>query len=276
MKASSKIIIYDDGCPLCVAYTSAFVAAGILNEEGRKNFSNIDAATFGLIDKAKCNNEIPLIDTETKQVWYGIDALLELLDGKIPFIKFVGNIKPVKWLLQKTYKFISYNRKVIVAVTPAKGYDCSPDFNTRYRVAFLLFFLLFNTLLLAPLYETVFSNSFIGGRSFAELQAAHLLLVAVNITVAAFKGCKNALEYLGQVNMLALTCILLILPLHLVNSYAIPLGGEINNIYLGTLSLVIIREYIRRMKYARVLPKQLWIVAINIISILAFIIYLAN
>jgi len=96
MKTSSKIIIYDDGCPLCAAYTFAFVAAGILNGQGRKNFSNIDTATFELIDKAKCNNEIPLVDTDTKQVWYGIDALLELLDSKIPFIKFVGNIKPVK------------------------------------------------------------------------------------------------------------------------------------------------------------------------------------
>jgi predicted DCC family thiol-disulfide oxidoreductase YuxK len=276
MKATSKILIYDDGCPLCVAYTTAFVKAGLLNEQGRKNFNNIDAASFELIDKAKCNNEIPLLDTETKQVWYGIDALFELLNPKIPFIKFIGNIKPVKWLLQKMYRFISYNRKVIVAVSSKNGYDCNPDFNIGYRVYFLVFFLLFNTIMLAPLYETVFTKSFIGRSSFAQLQAAHLGLVAGNILMAAFTGFKKGIEYLGQVNMLALICILLIIPLHLINCYANLLNEDINNFYLGMVCLVVIREYIRRMKYALVLPKQLWVVVINILSLLTFFIYLIN
>jgi predicted DCC family thiol-disulfide oxidoreductase YuxK len=83
MKSSSKILIYDDGCPLCSAYTTAFVKAGMLDKEGRKNFNTIDANTFALIDKQKCNNEIPLIDTRTNEVWYGIDALLEILSSKI-------------------------------------------------------------------------------------------------------------------------------------------------------------------------------------------------
>jgi predicted DCC family thiol-disulfide oxidoreductase YuxK len=274
MKASSKIIIYDDGCPLCVAYTAAFVKAGLLNKQGRKNFNNIDAATFNLIDKAKCNNEIPLIDTETKQVWYGIDALLELINLQIPFTKFIGNIKPVKWLLQKLYKFISYNRKVIVAVSSNKGYDCSPDFNLSYRVYFLVFFLLFNTILLGPLYEYVFTKSFIGRSSFAQLQAAHLGLVACNILIAAFTGLKKGIAYLGQVNMLALICILLIIPLYFINRYAILLHDDMNNFYLGMVGLAVVREYIRRMKYVLVLPKQLWIVILNILGLLAFFIYL--
>lgn len=275
MKSSSKIIIYDDGCPLCAAYTSAFVATGMLPAQGRKNFSDVDADTFKLIDKAKCNNEIPLLDTATKQVWYGIDALLEL-NAKIPFIKFVGNIAPIKWLLQKTYKFISYNRKVIVGSAPKAGYDCSPDFSTQYRVAFLLVFVLFNTIMLVPLHETVFSRSFIASSSFAQLQAAHFTLMAINITIALVLGCKRALEYLGQVNMLALTCILLLLPLHLINRYVLLLNEDIHNIYLGMVCIVIIGEYIRRMKYAQVLRQHPLIVTINIISLVAFFSYLTN
>ncbi len=252
------------------------MAAGLLNEEGRKNFSNIDLATFELVDKGKCNNEIPLVDTATKQVWYGIDALLELLDSKIPFIKFVGNIKLVKWFLQKTYKFISYNRKVIVGTAPKMGYDCSPDFNVSYRVYFLVFFFLFNTLMLVPLYHTVFSRSFIGGSSLAQLQSAHLILVAVNIIIAIILGGKKALEYLGQVNMLALTCVLLIIPMHLLTQFANILDDDIPNFYLGLVGLVAIREYFRRMKYAQVLQEHKWIVAVNAISLLAFFTYLIN
>ncbi|HSN61149.1 MAG TPA: DCC1-like thiol-disulfide oxidoreductase family protein [Ferruginibacter sp.] len=273
MKAS-KIIIYDDGCPLCAAYTSAFVAAGILNEQGRKNFSNIDAATFELIDKAKCKNEIPLIDTETKQVWYGIEALLELLGSKIPIVKLIGNIKPVKWLLHKIYRFISYNRKVIVGIALKNGYDCSPDFNIKYRILFLVCFFSFNTLMLLPLHNSVFSNSFIGGSSFVQLQTAHFILVAVNVLTAALLGLKKGIEYLGQVNMLALTSILLIIPLYFIKSYTNFSDKDINNFYLGFTAMVIVQDYIRRMKYALILPKQWWIVVINIISLLTFFIYL--
>jgi len=163
-----------------------------------------------------------------------------------------------------------------VGNAPKNGYDCSPDFNTKYRVAFLVVFLICNTLLLAPLYDSIFSNSFIGSHSFAELQAAHLLLVAANVTLVICIGLKKGLEYLGQVNMLALTVVLLLLPLQFLNSYAFFSDKGINNFYLGLLSLVIIGEYIRRMKYALVLQKQHWIVAINIISVIAFIIYLTN
>ncbi len=276
MKTSSKIIIYDDGCPLCAAYTAGFVASGMLTAQGRRNFSNVDAVTFGLVDQARCNNEIPLVDTDTQQVWYGIDALLELLNQKIPFIKFIGNIKPAKWFLQRTYKFISYNRKVIVGAAPKIGYDCSPDFNIPYRVYFLVFFFLFNTLMLIPLYQSVFSKSFIGGSSFAQLQSSHFVIVTVNITIAIILGGKKGLEYLGQVNMLALTCILLIVPMHFLTQFVNILDEAIHNFYLGLVALVVIREYFRRMKYAQVLKEHVWIVAVNMISLAAFFAYLIN
>ena len=273
MKASSKTIIYDDGCPLCTVYTTAFVAAGMLNSEGRKSFSNIDAATFALVDKTKCNNEIPLVDNETKQVWYGIDALLQLLDQKIPFAKVMGNIKPVNWVLRKCYNFISYNRKVIVATKSKSGYDCSPDFNVRYRIAFLIVFLLANSLMLSPYFYTVFSKSFMGGRPFIQLQAAHFILVAVNVVLAVNMGRRKGLEYLGQVNMLALISLLLLGPLHLLNSYLIAPSESTNNIYLGLASIVVVIEYIRRMEYLRLL-QQHWIITINLISVTLFFMYL--
>ncbi len=274
MKKNSKILIYDDDCPLCAAYTIAFVKTGLLSEEGRKSFNNIDAANFAWIDKNKCHNEIPLIDTQTKQVWYGIDALLEILDQKIPFIKYIGNIKPIKWFLQKLYRFISYNRKVIVAKTSKTNYDCSPDFNSRYRICFLAVFFLFNTAMLFPLYQTIFSHSFIGHSSYLQLQAAHLLLVASNICCTLVLKNKIAIEFLGQVNMLALLSILMLIPLHLVNKYFLPLQNVYINLYLFLLSIFILQQYIKRMKYAGIIGRHNWVPAVNLLSLLAFIIYL--
>ena len=101
----------------------------MLEKDGRKSFNNIDAGTFALVDKQKCHHEIPLVDIRTNQVWYGIDALLELLSTKPPGIKFLGNIKPVKWLLQKLYSFISFNlhKTTLTGQNPAKKNNCAKN-----------------------------------------------------------------------------------------------------------------------------------------------------
>lgn len=270
----NKILIYDEGCPLCAAYTAAFVKTGLLSDKGRKNFSNVDSNTFSLVDNSRCRNEIPLIDTGTNQVWYGIDALLEIISPKAPLIKFIGNRKPVKWLLVKCYKFISYNRKVIVATSTKSKFNSSPDFSTTYRSAFLFVFLIFNTLLLNPLFHYVLNkNSFVSSTQ-AQFQYAHAILVSGNIVIALFLGKKNGFEYLGQINMLALTCLLLLSPLMLLNKYYLS-GSFINNTYLGMVAICTFAEYIRRMKYANVVQQLPVLVIINVLSVIAFMTYLA-
>ena len=111
----NKILVYDDNCPLCTWYSGLFVKYGFLESGGRKAFSTLDDKLLSLIDFNKSRNEIPLLDTSSNRVLYGIDALLEILDQKIPCIKTTGNVAPIKWFLKKFYKLISYNRKVIVA-----------------------------------------------------------------------------------------------------------------------------------------------------------------
>jgi len=158
---TNKILIYDDNCPLCTWYSDAFVKCGLLPAEGRKAFSVIDSALFNKIDFDKSRNEIPLIDTMSGKVFYGIDSLLEILDQKIPLIKKIGNFMPLKWFLRKLYKFVSYNRKVIVARKCGNGaIDCAPDFNYLYRVLFMTVFLIFNTIMLTPFHNILFTRLF--------------------------------------------------------------------------------------------------------------------
>lgn len=277
MKNSTKIILYDDTCPLCGAYTKVFVKTRLIMKENRRAFSTIDQNMLAHIDIKRAVNEIPVIDIQTKEVWYGIDALLEVLHPKIPFIKPVANIKPVKWALLKLYKFISFNRKVIVAPKVIQcNFDCTPDFNFRYRVLFLLAFLAFNTLMLFPIYNNIITNSIIKHTSIAQLQAAHFCLIAINIAIASRLNKKDGVEYLGQANMLALITILLAIPLLFVNKYT-PYNNSItNNIYLTAVTIFIIKEYIRRMSVAGIFKNYAWVVYINIISIIGFFIYLIN
>ena len=273
---TNKILIYDDNCPLCTWYTGVFVKCGLLPAEGRRAFSVIEPALFDKIDFAKSRNEIPLLDTPTGKVFYGIDSLLEILDQKIPLIKRICNFKPLKWLLHKLYRFISYNRKVVVARKCSNGaIDCTPDFNYFYRILFMTVFLIFNTIMLVPFHNILFSGLSYYKISMMELQLAHFGLVVINCFLACTFHKQKAIEYLGQVNMLALLVILLLIPLLLFEKLFV-LNDTLVTVYLAFIAMLIFKEYLRRMDYAGVLVKNSWIISANLTSISGFLLFLFN
>jgi len=273
-KHSNRVLVYDDKCPLCAAYTEGFVRTGLLPKEGRVAFSTVAESILSSIDFEKSKNEIPLYDTESKKTWYGIDALLEILGDRFPWIKWIGNIKPIKWFLKKLYKLISYNRKVIVATKCGPGaIDCAPDFSFFYRILFMFIFLVFNTLMLFPIHNLILAPSAIYNNSIDELQVSHLALVGMNLLLASTLEKHKALEYLGQVNMLALMTVLLMIPLMVLNKWL----GSVNPVtitYLILVTIFIIMEYFRRMGFANMLIKNKWIVAVNLLSLGVFLTYL--
>jgi len=131
-------LIYDDQCPLCKTYTKAFVVTGVLEENGRQAFQEVTEETCTLIDRKRACNEIALVNNKTGEVIYGIDSILKILTTVIPISKYIFDFSPIYWILKKTYSFISYNRKVIM---PSKNLNdtCTPDFNLKYRISYLLF-----------------------------------------------------------------------------------------------------------------------------------------
>ncbi len=269
----NKILVYDDNCPLCTWYSGLFVKYGFLETGGRKAFSTLDDKLLSLIDFNKSRNEIPLLDTSSNKVLYGIDALLEILDQKIPYIKTTGNFAPIKWLLRKFYKLISYNRKVIVAKKCGPGdIDCSPDNNYFYRFVFMTICLFFNTIMLYPVQYNILSKLSYYHLSSLELQAAHFALVIINCTMSFTFSREKGYEYLGQVNMLATTVILLLTPL-LVIGYFFS-SGLLISIWLMLSAVFIFKEYARRMKYAGVLSDNKWVVSMNLLSLTGFILFL--
>jgi predicted DCC family thiol-disulfide oxidoreductase YuxK len=275
MKTDTKIIIYDDTCPMCAWYTGTFVKSGLLGKDGRQAFSKVDVALLDMVDLARGKNEIPLIDALNHKVYYGIDALLEILGGKIPLIKKIGNLPPVKWFLYRLYRTVTYNRRVIVA--PQTGnitcVDCTPDFNTKYRSFFLFFCLVINTLLIFPIHNHLFANSIFTGLTVQNLLIAHTALVLFNIGLFVALPQKDGFEYLGQVNMLATLFFLLCIPIALLNKYTGLNNPLINTIYLGILGALLARDYIRRMKYAGAWYRYKWLIAADIIGMIAFFTY---
>lgn len=269
----NKILVYDDNCPLCTWYSGLFVKYGFLKPDGRKPFSTLDDSLLSKIDFDKSRNEIPLLDTSTNKVVYGIDALLEILDQKIPFIKTTGNFTPFKWLLKKIYKLISFNRKVIVAKKCGPGnIDCSPDNNYLYRFIFMAVCLAFNTLMLYPLQIYVFGRLSYYHLTVYQLQAAHFAFVIINCTLAFSFSKTKGYEYLGQVNMLALSVILLVMPLMIIQFFFY--SEWLATAWMIICATFIFKEYLRRMEYTGVLSNNKWIVSMNLLSLTGFILFL--
>ena len=268
---ANQVLVYDDYCPLCSWYSGLFVRFGLLRAENRIPFSKADIDILTLIDIEKGKDEIPFIDIETGVTVYGIDTLLEILGQRASFVKSIGSLRPIKWFLERLYKLISYNRKVIVAQKCGPGkFDCSPAFNVFYRILFMLVSLFFNSLMLWPLHVGLFGNLTIYHLSFIQLEAAHLSFVFINCLVAVFLGARRSLEYLGQVNMLALIATFLLIPIMITNNL-VGMNESIIVICLFFLTIFITREYFRRMNYANITSRG--VVVTNLICLASFLIY---
>lgn len=270
----NRILVYDDNCPLCSWYSSLFVRFGLLPPDGRKAFSTLDASLLDQLDFDRSRNEIPLIDVATGRVYYGIDALVEILGQRCPIIRWSGRVDAIKWFLRKLYKLISFNRKVIVAQKCGPGLiDCAPDMNYPYRLLFMSLFLSFNSLMLLPIHASILSSFPTFRLNTIQLQAAHFGLVGVNVVLALFMPKLKSIEYLGQVNMIALITVLLMIPLMLLlNLFELP--ATLVAIYLILAGLVAIKEYLRRMEYVGVLQKNHWITSLNLACMTGFVLFL--
>ncbi|MGZ8511405.1 MAG: hypothetical protein ACXWWA_13545, partial [Chitinophagaceae bacterium] len=104
---------------------------------------------------------------------------------------------------------------------------------------------------------------------------AHFGLVLINCLLALNFNKFKAIEYLGQINMLALITVLLLLPLLLVHYFISPIVW-FSFIYMGATAIIIFKEYLRRMEYIGVLTNNKWIAAINLASMVGFILFLCR
>src|SRR5262245_26537533 len=116
-----KVIIYDDVCPLCNAYTGGFVKLGWLNQ--RTGFASAAPELLEDIDLNRARHEIPLYDTETKQTLYGLDALFLILGSKMPWFRPLFRNRVFRTAVKQVYQVITYNRRIIAGSrAPEQGF----------------------------------------------------------------------------------------------------------------------------------------------------------
>lgn len=239
------VLIFDAECPLCSAYSSAFVKAGMLDKDGREAYQQMSSQTCNLIDKDRARNEIALVNKATGSVYYGIDSIFNVIINSYPMLKPLFNFPAFRWIMKKIYFFISYNRKVII---PGKSMEdtCIPDLNIKYRWLYIVFTWVVSSYILTR-YSVYLTGLIPASKFFREfiICGGQIVFQAVVIRFIA-KG--KILEYLGNMMTISFGASLLLI---LFTTIAGLLSITNPLIYAGFFMLVVasmLLEHTRRMK----------------------------
>lgn len=267
----NSTLIYDGNCPLCGLYTKAFVKSGLLNGKGRISFEEVkDDELIKLVDWNRARNEIPLVDREKRKVFYGVDALLNLLGSRFSFFRYFAGIKPLVDLSKHLYSFISFNRRVII---PSAQNCHAPDFNLKYRIAYLLFTVFFTGLILSVYTEKMQSLTGPSGYGREFMICGGQIIFQLLFLLMMRKNPQETFEYLGNMMTISFSGAILLLPMQVAGSIFNP-PAELFAFYFLLVAALMFAEHYRRMKLLQ-LPSLLtlsWV--IYRLLILALILYI--
>ncbi|WP_375444912.1 hypothetical protein [uncultured Fibrella sp.] len=194
----NKVLIYDADCPLCRAYTKGLVVAGALPANARKPSTSVTSeAQIKQLDSVRRRHEIPLLDLETGETRYGVDAVLTILGESWPrFARFVRETVLFD-LARRFYAFISYNRRIIFPVPAERWHimDLTPDFSAAYRLVFLL--LLYTALLVSHLAAVAHPDPLALAMLVGQIGVAQVYIVRHSTQTRL----ANSLDYMGHLGM---------------------------------------------------------------------------
>ena len=238
-------IIYDDDCLMCNLYTGAFVKSGMLDKDGRIPYSSFAKDPSASVDLCRAGNEIALVNKEDQSVTYGLDSLLKIIGNSFPIFKPLFRVKFFRRVLNPVYFFVSYNRKVIVPGNAAdQKISCSPSFNKKYRIAYILFAWLVTSLILS-LYAP-FLAPLVPGTSFnREFMVCGGQIVFQAVLVGLLQK-EKLLTYLGHLMTVSLggaLLLLLMMPVLLILS-----SPYLFLFYFLFVAFLMLLEHIRRVK----------------------------
>lgn len=262
-------LIYDNECPMCTIYSKGFTKYGMLDENGREAFTEISVRNKNLVDFSRAKNEIALVDHENNKVTYGLDSLLMIIGSSFPLLERIARIQPLYGFFKKVYSFVSYNRKQIIpSEKESTEQSCIPDFNLKYRLAYIAFVALFSAYVL----------SIYSGKLDVNLAPNFLRELAVCLGQIIWqilflkRYLKDKLwDYLGNMMTVSLLGTLLLIPALLIRFTPV-----FYLIYFGIVVFIMFLEHLRRCRILKLnyFPTISWILfrltALTIIILTVF------
>jgi hypothetical protein len=257
----NKAIIYDDQCPACQLYTSGFVKWGLVEQQNRIPFTQIThSETVSQLDLQRAKHHIPLIDLKGGETLYGLDALVFLLNQKIPFLKALLSIKPVYSFFSGFYNIISYNRRIIIpAYSPASGFDCSPDFSLRYRIYFIALAVAIASIITYGFGASLshFPGSVIGGLDMLLMAGTGWVVqILVALCVPVLFQPRQRINYIAHLGVIMVIGVLILLPGMCLNAFTAYQYPVIPVISVLLSSGPMLWQHISRVRHLRL--NQIW------------------
>ena len=194
---SNHLFLYDKDCPLCRWYTDLFLKYKLLNEENRVAYQDIKQENFKYVDFSIARNKIALIDCDKQRVIYGIDAITVMLSMPFPFVKYCMKVKPIYWVMEKVYSFISMNRKIIIPVNCSQKGSCNPTRSWFWRIVFIVFCGLIVNIVVGNFFTHHLQKYFIGNALYGDTIYFSIQILFQIVACRFFKE-KNIYDYLGQ------------------------------------------------------------------------------
>ena len=160
----------------------------------------------------------------------------------------------MNFLLKKLYKFISYNRKVIV---PSKskvtnGIECVPTFNVKYRLSYILLATLFTAVLLFHYSKMIV---FLPKATFMRELLLAVGQIGFQYLFIQKLNKQRQLEYVGNLVTVSIMGSLILAPILVLNQF-LNLNKYFILVWFGLTVNFMIYEHFRRIKVLE-LPKHL-------------------
>lgn len=249
------VILFDNECPMCYAYTKAFVKVGMLPNNGREAYQNMPVEICPIVNQQRAANEIALVNTETGEVTYGIQSLFKIIGNALPIFKPLFGFGPFIWIMSKVYAFVSYNRKVIIPAE-IKGNSLQPSFKIHYRIAYLALSWLATAYVLTS-YAHLLTDFVPLGSHYREYFICGGQMIFQGIIISFYKK-EKLWDYLGNMMTISFMGSLLLIPVIIVAQH-FDLNTILFILYFLMVAGLMLLEHIRRSK----LLKLGWLMSIT-------------
>ncbi|HVW97128.1 MAG TPA: DCC1-like thiol-disulfide oxidoreductase family protein [Mucilaginibacter sp.] len=242
----NHLILFDGECPMCRAYTHAFVKTGMLDSDGRAAYQEELAHICPVIDRQRAVNEIALINLSSGEVTYGVTSIFKILGNAWPLLAPILAFKPFLMLMRQVYAFISYNRRVIIPGSAEESsFSYQPTFRIGYRITYLLF-TWFLTGCILTMYAGLLNPLIPVGNPTREYLICGGQIIFQGCIISIFNN-KKRWDYLGNMMTISFAgSLLLLLPLLISQWFYLP-PVFCAGYFLGVAGLMAL-EHIRRSK----------------------------
>ena len=241
-----KILYFDKSCRVCKVSTKIVSASGISTKANFKPLQQIDIKEMCSIDAARYCNELAVLDTQSKEVKYGISGILWYLEDKWGKWLSIFLFPPIFQLLNFLYLIFSYNRRMIAPVYEKLDKDCQPNFHWGFRLSYIF---------LAGIFS-LFSSYWLGNalKGYFDSALSYVLLVVVGWILHSLfiqiYSVKEKMEYYGHLTTVVLSGTLVQIPFLLLfgfwpNNYMLLFSIVLSDIFM-------LYAHYKRVKYLQI------------------------